>query len=162
DGRYFILDNFNKILSTSIDTMKTWESHYATGEDNIDILFGHLNGKVYAASSEKTGLYVYGEAPVTRIDSEVNTNPERIQLEQNYPKPFNPSTTIRFSLNKPSFVSLEVFDVLGNRVKQLVEANLSTGKHEVQFDANQLSSGLYFYRLQVGNFVETKKMLLSK
>jgi len=162
DGRYFILDNFNKILSTSIDTMKTWESHYATGEDNIDILFGHLNGKVYAASSEKTGIYVYGEAHTTSIDSELNTHPERIQLEQNYPNPFNPSTTIRFSLNKPSFVSLAVFDVLGNRVKQLVEANLSTGKHQVQFDANQLSSGMYFYRLQSGDFIETRKMLLIK
>jgi len=162
DGRYFILDNFNKILSTSIDTMKTWESHYATGEDNIDILFGHLNGKVYAASSEKTGLYVYGEAPTTSIDSELNTTPERIQLEQNYPNPFNPSTTIRFSLNKPSFVSLAVFDVLGNRVKQLIESNVSNGQHQIQFDASQLSSGMYFYRLQSGDFMETKKMLLIK
>ena len=104
----------------------------------------------------------YFYSPIDFVDSDNENLPQEFKLEQNYPNPFNPSTTIRFSLNKPSFVSLAVFDVLGNRVKQLIESNVSNGQHQIQFDASQLSSGMYFYRLQSGDFIETKKMLLIK
>jgi hypothetical protein len=83
-------------------------------------------------------------------------------LEQNYPNPFNPSTTIKFQLPELSFVTLKVYDVLGNEIKTLVNEEKVVGNYEVEFNATRLPSGIYFYRLQSGSFVETKKMVLMK
>jgi hypothetical protein len=83
-------------------------------------------------------------------------------LFQNYPNPFNPTTTIRFAIAKSRFVSLKVHDVLGRTVATLVAENIIPGTHEVSFDGTSLASGVYFYRLQAGDFVATKKLLLLK
>jgi hypothetical protein len=83
-------------------------------------------------------------------------------LAQNYPNPFNPSTTIKYSIPKQSNVTIKVFDVLGREVTTLVNKEQSQGNYEVDFDGTKLSSGIYFYRLQAGDFVETKKMILIK
>ena len=83
-------------------------------------------------------------------------------LEQNYPNPFNPSTTIRYSIPTSEFVTLKVYDVLGNEVATLVNEEKPAGSFEVNFSAVELSSGIYFYKLQVGSFIETKKMILLK
>jgi len=84
------------------------------------------------------------------------------KLSQNFPKPFNPTTTIKYSLPEQQFVSLKIFDILGREVATLVNENKSAGNYEMNFDANNLSSGVYFYRLHAGSFIETKKMLLMK
>jgi len=84
------------------------------------------------------------------------------KLEQNYPNPFNPSTTISWQLPKDAFVSLKVFDVLGNEVATLVNEEKSADSYQTEFDASFLTSGTYFYRLVAGNFVQTKKMILLK
>ena len=83
-------------------------------------------------------------------------------LEQNYPNPFNPATSIQYSVGSRQFVSLKVYDVLGNEIVTLVNEEKSPGIFEVEFDARNLSSGIYFYRLQAGSLFETKKMLLLK
>jgi hypothetical protein len=83
-------------------------------------------------------------------------------LSQNYPNPFNPSTTFSFDLPNRIFVSLNVFDVLGRYVSIIVFEELSAGKHTVQWNARDLPSGVYFYRLQAGSFDETKKLLLLR
>lgn len=83
-------------------------------------------------------------------------------LAQNYPNPFNPSTVIQFAIPKRSEVSLKVFNVLGQEVANLINTEMNRGVHRVNFDASNLSSGIYFYRLQSGSFVEAKKMLLIK
>lgn len=88
--------------------------------------------------------------------------PASFVLKQNYPNPFNPSTTIRFGLAETSDVTLEVFNLLGQRVAVLVNENRSAGFHNVTFDASSLSSGMYIYRIQAGSFVETKKLMLVK
>ncbi len=88
--------------------------------------------------------------------------PDQYYLHQNYPNPFNPSTTIRFSVRKNGHTSLRVFDVLGREVATLVNETKPAGTYDVKFNANHLSSGVYFYRLQVGSFIETKKMMLIK
>ncbi len=88
--------------------------------------------------------------------------PSVYSLEQNYPNPFNPSTTIRFDIPNASPVRLSVFDVLGREVAVLVNDQIAAGVHEVSFDAKQFASGMYVYRLQAGNFVQTRKMLFLK
>lgn len=83
-------------------------------------------------------------------------------LEQNYPNPFNPATTIRFSLPVAAEVSISVFNLLGERVAQLLNANLNEGYHEVTFDGSSLTSGIYFYQLRAGDFKATKKFIITK
>jgi hypothetical protein len=91
-----------------------------------------------------------------------NGLPTVFALEQNYPNPFNPSTTIQFSLPKASDTKLTVYNVLGQRVATLVNEHMTAGVHSVQFDARSIASGVYFYRLEAGSFVTSKKMLLLK
>jgi hypothetical protein len=110
-------------------------------------------------------------------DEPVLVNNDRLniynyQLSQNYPNPFNPSTTIQYQIPEISFVTLKVYDVLGNEIATLVNEEKPAGNYEVEFSAKggsasggnawNLPSGIYFYRLQTGTFAETKKMALIK
>ena len=88
--------------------------------------------------------------------------PTKFSLQQNYPNPFNPSTIIKFELPKASHVNLSVFDILGCEVGVLVNERRGAGVHEVKFDGSNLASGVYFYRLQAGDYVASKKMLILK
>jgi hypothetical protein len=94
------------------------------------------------------------------------TIPAEYKLEQNYPNPFNPTTKIRYSIANVgsglALTELKVFDILGNEIATLVDEQKEVGYYEVEFAATQLASGVYFYRLQAGNFIQTKKMLLLK
>ncbi|MBZ0198377.1 MAG: T9SS type A sorting domain-containing protein [Ignavibacteriaceae bacterium] len=83
-------------------------------------------------------------------------------VSQNYPNPFNPVTNINFNLQKEGNVTLAVFDVLGNEIKTLINENMGAGLHKVSFNATDLSSGIYFYKLQSGSFVQSKKMIVLK
>ncbi|MGE5795924.1 MAG: T9SS type A sorting domain-containing protein, partial [Ignavibacteria bacterium] len=87
---------------------------------------------------------------------------EDFELLSNYPNPFNPSTTIKYSIPTSEFVSLKVYDVLGSEVATLVNDEKPTGNYKVNFNATNLSSGIYFYTLKVGNFTQTKKLILMK
>ncbi|MFA7288321.1 MAG: T9SS type A sorting domain-containing protein [Melioribacteraceae bacterium] len=91
-----------------------------------------------------------------------NRIPVEYSLSQNYPNPFNPSTNIKFALTKTSIASLKVYDILGREVATLVNKELNPGNYNFQFNGSRLSSGIYFYRLQTGEFTQTKKMLLIK
>ena len=88
--------------------------------------------------------------------------PTEFSLDQNYPNPFNPSTTIRYGLSSPEYVSLTVFNTLGQQVSVLQDGEQDAGYHEVKFDAQNLPSGMYFYRMQAGTFTEVKKLLLVR
>ena len=90
------------------------------------------------------------------------TIPLEFALEQNYPNPFNPTTKIKYQLPKAGFVTLKVYDVLGEEIVTLVNEEKQTGNYEVNFDAKNLSSGIYFYKLQAGDFVETRKMVVLR
>jgi hypothetical protein len=83
-------------------------------------------------------------------------------LYQNYPNPFNPVTLIKYNVPYPTNVSIKVFDVLGNEIALLINENKSTGGYEVTFNASNLSSGIYFYKLITGNVTQSKKMILMK
>lgn len=96
----------------------------------------------------------------TSIDSESKNIDFR--LNQNYPNPFNPSTTITYSISEQANVSLKIFDVLGEEVKVLLNERKPKGSYQIEFDASTLPSGIYFYRLQSGDYLETKKLVLIK
>lgn len=101
---------------------------------------------------------------VTFIENEENnfTQPKEFLLQQNYPNPFNPSTNIQYSISTTQFVTIKVYDILGNEIATLVNDYKPAGTYEVTFNASKLSSGIYFYKLQSGNFVQTRKMILLK
>jgi hypothetical protein len=94
--------------------------------------------------------------------SEGGEIPSEYVLRQNYPNPFNPSTTIKFELPRTSQVNLAVYDILGRQVSVLVNEKRDAGVHEVRFDGSNLASGVYFYRIQAGDFVQTRKLLLLR
>jgi hypothetical protein len=93
---------------------------------------------------------------------EVEIAPSVFSLSQNYPNPFNPSTTISYQLPVNSFLTLKVYDVLGNEVATLVNEEKQVGEYEIEFSGSSLTSGIYFYQLKAGRFIETKKMVLMK
>lgn len=96
------------------------------------------------------------------IDNEINQKPVTYSLEQNYPNPFNPTTVIKYSIKKGGVVSLIVYNILGQEIVTLVNKAQTPGPYEVELNAQNLTSGIYFYRLTVGSFSETKKLLLLK
>ncbi len=106
-------------------------------------------------------LEVNTSASTVAVD-EVEELPTAIHLDQNYPNPFNPTTTIAFELSQPQEVRLEVFDLLGRRVALLLDESRVTGRHQVRFDARDLASGLYVYRLVAGSVVKARTMVVVK
>jgi hypothetical protein len=153
-----------RTVAFSSDNGETWV------EQPTDYVFSQLNSISF--SDPAHGWIVTWEGGILRYRMRETTTgvtvrlgetlPSRAILEQNYPNPFNPSTTINFELPKTSHVTLTVFDVLGRQVSVLVNERKEAGVHEVNFDASGLASGVYFYRLQAGDFVQSKKFLLLK
>ena len=99
---------------------------------------------------------------VVGIEDEKLDLPLSFKLNQNYPNPFNPSTNIKYSVPENGFVKLAVYNLIGEEVSLLVNEQVNGGFYEIEFDAAALPSGIYFYRIQAGNYVETKKMILIK
>jgi hypothetical protein len=104
----------------------------------------------------------FGDTTVTGVRDGYQLSVSSFQLNQNYPNPFNPSTVISYQLSVISFVRLEVYNVLGQVVATLVDGMKQPGSYTVRFDASNLPSGIYFYRLQAAGFIETKKLILIK
>ncbi len=128
---------------------------------------------VYKVGTSKYSAFAYaGQGPVSVYFNQENlvtsitpisgNIPGSFELKQNFPNPFNPSTTIRFNIPQTGFVSLKVFDVLGNEVTTLVNEELSANSYEISLNAAGLSSGVYFYKLVSGDFIDVKKMMLIK
>jgi hypothetical protein len=119
-------------------------------------------GTITAAYPGFGGLSLNDNTFPMGITTISNNIPGSYSLKQNYPNPFNPSTKIQYEISHSGMVKLVVFDALGREVETLVNENQSAGVYEATFNASQYSSGMYFYRLTTGNFVETKKMLMVK
>ena len=99
---------------------------------------------------------------ITAIDNVESNRPDNYFLYQNYPNPFNPATVIEYSIANPGLVTIKVYDILGNEIRTLVNEEESAGKYSTSFDGSTLVSGIYFYVLREGNFVQSKKMLHLK
>jgi len=89
-------------------------------------------------------------------------SPKNFDLSQNFPNPFNPTTKINYQLPKNSVVTLKIFDILGNEITSLVNEEQAAGNYQINFNGSRLSSGVYFYKIQAGDYVETKKLILTK
>ena len=88
--------------------------------------------------------------------------PTEYSISQNYPNPFNPTTRIKFALPTTALTKIIVYDILGRGIRTLINEVLKSGYYEINFDAGDLPSGVYFYRIQAGSFITTKKLLLLK
>jgi photosystem II stability/assembly factor-like uncharacterized protein len=143
------------------DGGNTWESF------NSGLLEGSC-GAVLACNSDGilfagTGTKVYRTIQsTTDVANNDNNLPKQFTLSQNYPNPFNPSTKIRYQLPQSEKVTLKVYDIIGKEIAELVNEVKPAGKYEITFDAPQITTGVYFYSLQAGDFFETKKMILIK
>jgi len=106
--------------------------------------------------------FFHTETTTPNAIEEIIEIPEKFQLDKNYPNPFNPTTAIQFQLPKNRIVKIEVYDLMGKKVKTLVNKQYEAGIHQVIMDASQLASGTYFYTIQAGNDLATGKCLLLK
>lgn len=168
-------------IKSSTDTLTLFAS-----TNNSGVFFSTDNGNSWFSSNSglptsnitglrSTGIYLYagtgGEGLcrikindlITNVEEEsYSTILSEFYLNQNYPNPFNPSTKISWQSPVDSRQTLKIFDLLGNEIATLVDEFREAGRYEIQFDARNLSGGIYFYRLQAGNFIQTKKMILIK
>ena len=146
------LDTFRASIPAQSLGTKIYYYIYATSNS------GKISTKPLTAPS---GYIKFAIDNPTSIQPNTNT-PDEYSLSQNYPNPFNPSTKLEFGISNFGFVSLKVYDVLGNEVKTLINENKPAGSYTVTFDGSNLSSGIYFYKLESGSFIETKRMILLK
>jgi hypothetical protein len=123
---------------------------------NLALGFGHYPGDTIRANVRRSGCLTIGINP---ISTEI---PAQYILQQNYPNPFNPVTNISFSVPKAGLVKLTVYDAAGRESAVLFNGQLSAGSYNYDFDASQLASGIYFYKLEANDFSQTKKMVLIK
>jgi len=152
-----------------INDTVTWDFMY-TAPDSIitDTIYSVANSVNGDGNPQPGDKWNFGENfPVIIIANPVSVDEEiflnDFELSQNYPNPFNPSTTIKFTISDVRFTILKVYDVLGNEVATLVNEESTTGgagTYEIEFNGDGLTSGVYFYQLRAGSFIETKKMIL--
>jgi hypothetical protein len=145
----------------SVDAGATWRMYNNTLPTFkfVGIKKDPYSDTLYVATQD-SGIYkVFGLAVQVRDETQL---PRQYVLEQNYPNPFNPATEIRFEIPESRFVSLKVFDVLGRRVSALVNEWKLPGRYSVTWNAAGFASGVYFYHMLAGDFVETKKLLLLR
>lgn len=162
DGKFMLdLDGDNLIGFTDIPNTGGWTSWQDLQINNIYLPKGKHTFNLRFFFGGFNFNYVDINPSLTNIDTDKNLINE-YELFQNFPNPFNPSTVIKFNLPEKADVSLEVFNILGERVDNLINKNLAAGKHEIQFDGKELTSGVYFYKISTENFVEIKKMILTK
>ena len=162
-------------VSTTVQNCLIWESLKSVEADNVigllnaDPMFADTANGDYTLLSSSPGKSAgtdgldLGYIPSGLLTSVEKTDlniPENIILFQNYPNPFNPTTNIQFAIPQNGFVTLKVFNVLGEEVTELINKELVSGTYNVNFDASKLTSGIYFYTLTSGNYVQTKKMML--
>ena len=186
-----IYDYFKFDITSNIDTLFVKVESNSTLDVDLQILDNNLNSILTSSSSGaiesvfKTNIsagtyylklyrysstfgqykFMVSNTKITEILVDVKEPtklPTKFSLSQNYPNPFNPSTTIKFALPQATKVSLRIYDAVGREVATLVNKEMNAGVHSVKWNASKMASGVYFYRLQAGSFVQTKKLMLLK
>jgi len=170
----------NSYIAYSTDVGTTWvnqpmsDSSFTNQEPNGDVRFGDYivvdayNGKVIPVWTDQRKGFPNQEIYTANLSGIISVNtistevPSSFKLYQNYPNPFNPSTKVRFDIPEYSFVRIVIYDPLGKEIANQVSRNLNPGSYETEFNRGDLTSGIYFYKIEAGSFVETKKMILVK
>jgi hypothetical protein len=160
------------LIGFSTNGGKTW----SLVQSGVDSKFGIYKWLVPSVNSANCMIKIVNKDNLSLLDTtkspftvgQINSvndkaiDPNSFSLDQNYPNPFNPSTTISFYLPAGGNTALKVFDIYGKEVKNLIAGYLNAGRHDINFTADKLSSGVYFYQLETSSFISTKKMLLLK
>lgn len=143
-----------------------WDTTFKAPDKNEYTYLTEARFGGYFFCIRKGGGLTVGEHPndpkPTGVKGSLNSLPVQYSLYQNYPNPFNPTTTIRYSLPKESYVNLKIFDMLGKEVATLVDKEQGAGNYNIQFDGANLSSGIYIYKIQAGQYNATRKFMLLK
>jgi hypothetical protein len=157
-------DNYSYPIRVGVDDSTRIAIKFLPNSSSAIGYFGNVeikhNGNPSTTSITLNGTGVGQDIPV----EDTNEMPSTYSLKQNYPNPFNPSTKIKYEIKESGFVSLKVFDIFGREVTELVNTLQSSGNYEITFDGAErgLTSGVYYYRLNINDFTETKKMVLMK
>jgi len=151
-------------MYVSFNTGDSWEF---LGEELPIVTVGdikiHPTANFLVAGTHRRSMYKIDLDMVTGIETDKgSTTLNSFILEQNYPNPFNPSTTIQYTVGSKQFVELKVYDVLGEEITTLVNEEKSEGTYEINFSASVLTSGVYFYKIKAGSYIQTKKMILLR
>ena len=161
-GTVYVVDGATGIIlfQYTFGTAITQRADRVTKLTSID---GNFSSEFVAGCRDgRIKCFSGGTNGVIGIHSVSTSIPKKFALYQNYPNPFNPATQIKFDIPNNSFVSIYVYDILGRVVTKLVDGNLNAGSYKVDWNADRFSSGVYFYRLNAGNFQSIKKMILVK
>jgi len=160
DGNYITNTYVNNILILS-DTIRTVNYTWMTKEV---IVAAQAESQANDTNPNFTNASTFSRniQAQTSIEEPVSNTPDKFRLYANYPNPFNSSTEIKFDLPQNSFINLSIYNVMGQKVDELVNRNLSAGSHRIRWNADRLPSGLYYYRLQAGTNHLVKKMILMK
>jgi hypothetical protein len=169
------------------DVILTWDvpvrdlASYNVYRDNV-MIADNISTTSYTDTNVPAGTYIYqvtavydggyesdfsNEAEITVVDVTNNLIPLITELQGNHPNPFNPITSINFALSDPEFVNLEIYNIKGEKVKTLVDEKMEAQFHSVTWNGSDdsgkpVSSGVYFYKMKAGKFIQTKKMILMK
>lgn len=143
---------FTSVADTILDINQSFEFYFAVAVGANPSI---LDSVITAAEQRYSGL-------ITSVAENDEPKPTGFSLSQNYPNPFNPTTSIEYQVSRHEMATLKVYDILGSEIKTLVNKVHSPGTYKIKFDASELPSGVYFYRLQAGELVQTRKMLLIK
>ena len=158
-------NSWNEVVSNVSSSAEEWTVNNFSNQNAryIKLLIISNNQNEWATLWE---IQIFGTNEITDVNDKDNVKidkPHEFALSQNYPNPFNPTTKINFVLAEPGRVNLEVYNILGEKVSTLVDQDMGAGSHEANFNATNLASGIYIYRLNVQNkFIDTKKMILMK
>ena len=161
----------NVVCTGELDGYNQWTFNDGTGDGMVDdvIDYGNPYPVILGHCYNVTGIMYYGYGAykacprfLDEIPCPTEVQPSSWNLAANYPNPFNPTTTIDFSLAEPCLVNLSVYSLTGQQVASLVNSDLPAGEHSVVFDGSGLTSGIYFYTMQAGDYSDSKKMVLIK
>ena len=178
-GGQLVFEPANLTINTGDTVIWEWQSdNHSTTSDatsGAEVWDSgiHNTGATFSKVFTTLGMYPYHCTPhqafgmvatitvqdVTGIENHAGAIIDKFTLNQNYPNPFNPSTKISYSISKSDFVTLKIYDILGKEIQNLVSEFQNTDTYSVSFNASELATGIYLYTLQVGNAMETKKML---
>jgi hypothetical protein len=173
----FLYINNSRPLSLRVENdqilwIGTNNGHLIKFIDSLDVVTGYTGNAIVDIEIDKynnkwvlinnVGLLLFNEDGILDVKNNFKYSPYGLVLSHNHPNPFNPITTIKYQIPDLSFVSLKIYDILGNEITTLVNEEKPAGTYEVEFAGTGLPSGIYFYQLRAGSFVEIKKMVLMK